>query len=148
MGRSVINDYDRITGRINFAQKIGKFVELTTNVNLSQATRKGLMIPVLLGNNYFLQSRNLLWGMYWPTDYVTGYPWTARYGSYAYNPVYYNNQWENWSKTQRVFANETVTVKILPELNLKSILSFDNTQTFDHLYYSALHFSGSSVKVR
>ncbi|MDZ7633808.1 MAG: hypothetical protein U5L72_04985 [Bacteroidales bacterium] len=83
--------------------------------------------------------------MYWPTDYVTGQPWTARYGSYAYNPVYYNTQWENWSETQRVFANETVNIKILPELNLRSVLSFDNTQTFDHLYYSALHFSGSSV---
>ena len=146
LGRSVINDYDRITGRINFAQKVGKFVELTTNVNLSSSGKEGFNDTRALGNNYFLQSRNLLWGMYWPTDYVTGDPWTARYGSYAYNPVYYNNQWENYSKTQRVFANETVNIQILPELNLRSVLSFDNTQTFDHLYYSALHFSGSSVR--
>jgi hypothetical protein len=76
---------------------------------------------------------------------VTGDPYTTRFGSYAYNPVYYNDQWENWSKTQRVFANETVLIKILPGLNLRSIFSFDNTQTFDHLYYSALHFNGSSV---
>ncbi len=145
LGRSVINKFDRITGRMNFNQKLGKFVEFTTNINISSSGQEGFNDTRALGNNYFLQSRNLLWGMYWPTDYVTGLPWTARYGSYAYNPVYYNTQWENWSKTQRVFANETLLIKILPELNLRSIFSFDNTQTFDHLYYSALHFSGSSV---
>ncbi len=145
LGRSVINQFDRITGRLNFNQKIGKFIEFTTNISVSSSGKEGFNDTRALGNNYFLQSRNLLWGLYWPTDYVTGDPWTARYGSYAYNPVYYNTQWENWSKTQRVFANETLLIKILPELNLRSIFSFDNTQTFDHLYYSALHFSGSSV---
>ena len=87
-----------------------------------------------------MQSRNLLWGLYWPTDYKTGDPWTARYGSYAYNPVYYNNEWENNSRTLRISANESLTVKILPELTFKSIFSYDNTQTQDHIYYSNLHF--------
>lgn len=145
LGRSVINYFDRITGRINFNQKIGRFVELSTSVNVSTSGKEGFNDTRALGNNYFLQSRNLLWGMYWPTDYLTGLPWTARYGSYAYNPVYYNEQWENSTKTQRIFANETVIIKILPELNLRSIFSYDNTQAFDHLYYSALHFSAASV---
>ncbi len=145
LGRSVIINFDRITGRMNFGQKVGKHIELTTNINVSTSGKEGFNDTRALGNNYFLQSRNLLWGLYWPTDYVTGDPWTARYGSYAYNPVYYNNQWENSSKTQRVLASETVNIQILPELNLRSIFSFDNTQTFDHLYYSALHFSGSGV---
>jgi len=146
LGRSVINEFDRITGRINFGQKVGRFIEITTNINVSSSAKEGFNDTRALGNNYFLQSRNLLWGLYWPTDYLTGLPWTARYGSYAYNPVYYNNEWENNSKTQRVFANETVNIKILPELNLRSIFSFDNTQTFDHLYYSALHFTGANPK--
>jgi TonB-linked SusC/RagA family outer membrane protein len=145
LGRSVINYFDRITGRMNFSQKIGQHIEFSTNINISTSGKEGFNDTRALGNNYFLQSRNLLWGLYWPTDYVTGLPWTTRYGSYAYNPVYYNNEWENSSKTQRVLANETVTIKILPELILRSIFSFDNTQTFDHLYYSALHFSGASV---
>lgn len=145
LGRSVINYFDRITGRINFNQKIGRFIELATNINVSNSGKEGFNDTRALGNNYFLQSRNLLWGLYWPTDIATGLPWTARYGSYAYNPIYYNDQWENSSKTQRIFANETVTIKILPELNLRSIFSYDNTQTFDHLYYSSLHFSGASV---
>ncbi|TFH49479.1 MAG: TonB-dependent receptor, partial [Bacteroidia bacterium] len=145
LGRSVINNFDRITGRINFSQKIGRNVEFTTNINLSNSGKEGFNDTRALGNNYFLQSRNLLWGLYWPTDYITGLPWTARYGSYAYNPVYYNNEWENSSNTLRIFANEAVTVNILPELTLKSILSYDNTQTADHLYYSALHFTGTGV---
>jgi TonB-linked SusC/RagA family outer membrane protein len=145
LGRSVINEFDRITGRINFNQKVGKYIELTTNINVSSSGKEGFNDTYSNGDNYFMQSRNLLWGLYWPTDYVTGDPWTARYGSYAYNPVYYNTQWENRSKTQRVFANETLLIKILPGLNLRSIFSFDNTQTSDHLYYSALHFNGASV---
>jgi len=145
LGRSVINNFDRITGRMNFSQKIGKFIELSTNINVSSSGKEGFNDTRALANNYFLQSRNLLWGLYWPTDYLTGLPWTTRFGSYAYNPVYYNNEWENSSKTQRILANETVNIKILPELNLRSIFSFDNTQTFDHLYYSALHFSGAGV---
>src|SRR5512133_147429 len=145
LGRSVINNFNRITGRINFSQKVGKHVELTTNLNLSNSKQEGFNDTRALGNNYFLQSRNLLWGLYWPTDIATGLPWTLRFGSYAYNPIYYNNEWENNSKTLRIFANEAVTVTILPELILKSILSYDNTQTGDHLYYSALHFSGVGV---
>lgn len=145
LGRSVINDFNRITGRINFSEKVGKHVEFSTNLNLSNSKQEGFNDTRATGNNYFLQSRNLLWGLYWPTDYVTDLPWTARYGSYAYNPIYYNNEWENNSKTLRVFANEAVTVTILPELILKSILSYDNTQTADHLYYSALHFTGAGV---
>lgn len=145
LGRSVINDFNRITGRINFTQKVGSHVEFSSNINLSNSNQEGFNDTRALGNNYFLQSRNLLWGLYWPTDYLTGLPWTARYGSYAYNPIYYNNEWENNSNTLRLFANEAVTVSILPELTLKSILSFDNTQTADHLYYSSLHFTGIGV---
>jgi TonB-linked SusC/RagA family outer membrane protein len=144
MGRSVINNYDRFTGRINFAQQVGKFVEFATNVNVSSSAKEGFNDSRSTGSNYFLQSRNLLWPLYWPTDYVTGDPWTARYGSYAYNPVYYNDEWENSSNTLRILANETVTVKILPELILKSIFSYDNANTSDHLYYSALHYNGSN----
>ena len=144
-GRSIINDFDRITGRVNLTQKVGKSVEFTTNINVAKSNKTGFNDTRSTGANYFLQSRNLLWPLYWPTDYVTGNPWTARYGSYAYNPVYYNNEWENFSKTLRISANEAVTIKILPELTFKSILSYDNSQSKDHIYYSANHFNGSGV---
>lgn len=145
LGRSIINDFDRITGRVNLTQKVGKSIEFTTNINIARSNKTGFNDTRATGSNYFLQSRNLLWPLYWPTDYKTGADWTARYGSYAYNPIYYNNEWENNSRTLRISANESVTVKILPELILKSIFSYDNTQTLDHLYFSKLHFSGSSV---
>lgn len=145
LGRSVINDFNRITGRVNLTQKVGKSIEFTTNINIASSNKTGFNDTRATGSNYFMQSRNLLWPLYWPTDYKTGADWTARYGSYAYNPIYYNNEWENNSRTLRISANESVTVKILPELILKSIFSYDNTQTLDHLYFSKLHFSGSSV---
>ncbi len=145
LGRSVINDFNRITGRVNLTQKVGKSIEFTTNINIARSNKTGFNDTRATGSNYFMQSRNLLWPLYWPTDYKTGADWTARYGSYAYNPIYYNNEWENNSRTLRISANESVTVKILPELILKSIFSYDNTQTLDHLYFSKLHFSGSSV---
>ncbi|MEZ7955335.1 MAG: TonB-dependent receptor [Bacteroidales bacterium] len=146
MGRSVINDYNRITGRVNLSQKIGKYVEFTTNINIANSNKNGFNDSRSTGSNYFLQHRNLFWGLYWPTDYLTDAPWTARYGSYAYNPLYYNNEWENNSNTFRLSANEALTIKILPELTFKSVISYDNSQTFDHLYYSAYHFNGSNDK--
>ncbi|NCB18526.1 MAG: TonB-dependent receptor [Bacteroidia bacterium] len=145
-GRISINDFDRITGRINLNQKVGKFVEFSTNLNIAKSNKAGYNDTRAMGNNYFMQSRNLLWGMYWPTDYQTDAPWTARYGSYAYNPVYYDKEWENGTRTLRLSVNEAMTVKILPELTFKSILSYDNTNTLDHLYFSPIHFSGSSAK--
>lgn len=145
-GRIKINSFDRVTGRINMSQKVGKHVEFTTNVNVAKSNKKGYNDTRALGNNYFLQSRNLLWGMYWPTNYLTGEPYTLRYGSYAYNPLYYDKEWDNNASTLRISANEAITLKILPELTVKSILSFDNSQTMDHLYFSPIHFSGASAK--
>ncbi len=143
-GRSTFNDFSRIAGRVNVNQKVGKIIEFTTNVNIAKNVQHGFNDTRSTGSNYFMQSRNLLWPLYWPTNYKTGDPWTARYGSYAYNQVYYDNEWDNESNVLRLSANETLTVKFMPELVLKSVLSFDNTQTRDHLYWSANHFSASS----
>ncbi|HPJ55461.1 MAG TPA: SusC/RagA family TonB-linked outer membrane protein, partial [Bacteroidales bacterium] len=147
-GRSTFNDFSRIAGRVNVNQKVGKMIEFTTNINLAKNVQHGFNDTRSTGSNYFMQSRNLLWPLYWPTNYKTGDPWTARYGSYAYNQVYYDNEWDNESNVLRLSANETLTVKFMPELVLKSVLSFDNTQTRDHLYWSANHFNASSVNGR
>lgn len=144
-GRSYTNDFDRISGRVNLTQKVGKHVEFTTNINFAHTNKSGYNDTRSTGANYFMQTRNLLWGLYWPTDYKTGEPWTARFGSYAQNGLYYDNEWENSSKTLKFQGSEAITIKILPGLQVKSILSYDNTDTKDHIYYSAKHFSGSSV---
>lgn len=147
-GRVKVNDFDRITGRINLTQKIGKFAEFATNINLATSDKVGFNDTRNLGGNPFLQSRNLLWGMYYPTDYITGDPFTERYGSYAYNPLYYDNEWDNYSKTLRISASEALTIKILPELAFKSIVSYDNSKVRDHIYYSPSHYNGSSANGR
>ncbi|MEG0518364.1 MAG: TonB-dependent receptor [Bacteroidales bacterium] len=145
-GRVVINDYNRISGRVNLNQKVGKYVEFTTSVNIAHTKKEGFNDTRNTSSNYFMQSRNLLWPLYWPTDYKTGLPYTNRYGSYAQNPVYYNNEWENSSKVLKIGASEALTIKILPELTLKSIFSYDNTNTKDNVYYSANHFNGSATE--
>ena len=71
----------------------------------------------------FMQTRNLLWPFYWPTDYKTGEPWTDRFGSLAWNLLYYDNEWNNSSKTFRVNASETLTIHILDGLDLRSLFS-------------------------
>lgn len=147
-GRIKTNEFDRITGRVNLTQKIGKIVEFTTNINIANSNKEGFNDTRNLGGNPFLQTRNLLWGMYWPTHYDTGEPFTNRYGSYAYNPIFYDNEWDNYSKTLRLSASEAITVKILPELHLKSVLSYDNSNVRDHLYYSPTHYNGSSMNGR
>ena len=145
-GRVQENTFGRLSARINLTQKIGKVFELATNMNVAHTDRSGFNDTRNLGSNYYLQTRNLLWGVYWPTDYKTGDPWTSRYGSYAYNALYYTNEWDNYAKTFKFQGSETVTIHILPELTAKSIFSYDYTDTKDHIYYSANHFNGSSDK--
>src|SRR5690606_26393391 len=92
--------------------------------------------------NYFMQSRNLLWPLYWPNDYKTGEPFTVRLGSLAYNNLYYDNEWENSASNFRISANESLIINLLPGLNVKSVFSYDNVQSKDHIYYSAKHYGG------
>lgn len=143
--RVKINDFDRITGRVNLSQKIGKHVEFLSNVNIARSGLSGYNDTRNTSTNYYMQTRNLLWGLYWPTSYKTGNPWTARFGSLAQNNLYYDNEWENSSKTLRISANETLIVNILPELNVRSVFSYDNAQTKDHIYYSRNHYSGQAL---
>lgn len=143
-GRLKKNSFKRYSGRVNLTQKVGRFLDFTTNVCLARITKSGYNDTRTTGNNYFMQTRNLLWGLYWPTDYATGEDWTTRYGSYAYNGLYYDKEWDNKSTDTRVSAVETVTLHLFDGLDLRSIFSYDNTNVRDHLYYSANHFNGSS----
>ena len=144
-GRTVNNEFDRISGRVNLTQKVGKSVELATIIGLSKTDKIGFNDSRNITSNYFYLTRNMLWPTYWPTDYKTGRPWSNNYGSGAYNHLYHNNEWENSSKTLKVSASEAMTIKFLPELSLKSIFSYDNTNVNDHVYYSALHYSGATT---
>jgi TonB-linked SusC/RagA family outer membrane protein len=143
--RIKINDFDRITGRVNLSQKIGKYVEFLSNINIARSSLSGYNDTRNTSSNYYMQSRNLLWGLYWPTDYKTGNDWTARYGSLAQNNLYYDNEWENSGKTLRISATETLVINILPELSARSVFSYDNTQTKDHIYYSRNHYNGLAL---
>ena len=143
-GRLKMNSFDRVSGRLNLTQKVGKFLELTTNASLARTKKSGYNDTRNTGSNYFMQTRNLLWGLYWPTDYKTGEPWTERYGSYAYNGLYYDKEWENGSTSTKIMAAETLTLHLMPGLDLRSIYSYDNTTVKDHIYYSANHYKGSA----
>ncbi|MFA6811599.1 MAG: TonB-dependent receptor [Bacteroidaceae bacterium] len=143
-GRLKVNGFDRISGRLNLSTKVGKFFEFATNANFSHTNTSGYNDSRSTAVNLFMQTRNLLWGLYWPTDYSTGKPWTDRYGSYAYNNLYYDKEWDNSSINNRLTASEAVTLHLLPNLDVRSLLSYDNSTVKDHLYYSVNHFNGSS----
>ena len=145
-GRLKVNSFDRISGRVNLTQKIGKIFEFATNVNIARTQNKGYNDTRNTNTNYYMQSRNLSWGFYWPTNYVNDEPWTARYGSYAYNGLYFDKEWENKSTNTRLSATETLTLHLLPGLDVRSVFSYDQTITKDHLYYSTNHYSGSGDK--
>ncbi len=144
-GRIVTNEFDRISGKINLSQKVGKHFEFQTNVNIAHTNQSGFNDTRNTNSNLFMQTRNLLWGFYFPTDYTDGTPWKSRFGSLAQNMVYYNNEWENSSKTFRIQASETLTIHIIDGLDFKTVFSYDNSETKDNIYYSKNHFNGSSV---
>ncbi len=144
-GRLWVNDFKRVSGRVNLSQKIGKAIEFASNVSLARISKSGYNDTRTTADNYFMQTRNLLWGLYWPTDYKTGDDWTSRYGSYAYNGLYYSKEWENKSIDTRVSAIETLTLHLLPGLDVRSIFSYDNTNVRDHIYYSVNHYDGAAT---
>lgn len=143
-GRIKVNSFDRISGRVNVNQKVGDFFEVGANVNIANTSQEGFNDTRSTGSNYFYQSRNLLWGFYHPTDYSTGEDWTSRYGSYAYNGLYYNKEWENETSNLRLMTNVTASLHLLPGLDVRSLFSYDNTSVKDHIYYSANHYNGSA----
>lgn len=143
-GRVNINNFDRFSGRINLSQKIGKYLEVGTNVSFTRSAQTGFNDTRNTGSNYFMQTRNLLWPLYWPTDYKTGQPFTARYGSLAQNNVYYDNLWDNQTITKRIIANQYLQANIFNGLALKTVLSYDNSQVSDHVYNNALHYNGQA----
>lgn len=144
-GRIKVNDFDRISGRVNLSHGIGKYVDFISNINIAKTTKSGYNDTRNTGGNYFMQSRNLLWPLYWPTDYKTGQPFTNRFGSLAQNGLYYDNEWENQTSDLRMLASQSVVAHILPSLDLKTVFSYDNVNTKDHLYYSAKHFNASAT---
>ncbi|MGJ1390641.1 SusC/RagA family TonB-linked outer membrane protein [Sphingobacterium spiritivorum] len=145
-GRAIINEYDRISGRINLSQKVFNNVEYNVNLNVASTGKTGFNDTRSTGSNYFFQARNLLFPFYWPTDYKTGNPWTAQYGSLAYNSDYYNKEWDNNTNTLKLGAVQSLSWEIIPNLTAKTIFSFDNTEVKDDLFYSALHFNGLTDK--
>ncbi len=144
-GRVKVNGYDRFTGRANLSQKVGKYIDFTTNVSVANTSLSGFNDTRNLSANYYEQTRNLLWGLYHPTNYKTGEPWTARYGSYAQNNVYYDDEWSNSSETLRLTASETLLLRLLPSLSFQTVFSYDNINTKDEIYYSRIHYYGSGL---
>ena len=144
-GRVYVNGFDRISGRVNLDQKVGRHFELATNVSLAHTDKSGFNDTRSTGANYFMQTRNLLWPLYWPDDYKTGDPWKSRYASLAQNQLYYNDLWENSSKTLKVSVSETATVKFTDWLNFRTVFSYDDTRVRDHIWFSAEHYNGTSV---
>ena len=144
-GRAITNQFERLAGRVNVVQKVGKHVELQTNINIARTEQEGFNDTRNTNTNYFMQTRNLLWPFYWPTNYKTGDLFTDRFGSLARNHVYYQDKWENSSVNFKVQAAEKLTVHLFDGLDLSSNFSYDNTEVKDHVYYSAEHFTGSSV---
>ena len=43
-GRLKMNSFDRVSGRLNLTQKVGKFLELTTNASLARTKKSVIMI--------------------------------------------------------------------------------------------------------
>jgi TonB-linked SusC/RagA family outer membrane protein len=144
--RIKVNNFDRIGGRLNLTQKIGRVAEIGSNINISRNTLEGFNDTRNTGSNYFMQVRNLLWPIYWPTDYKTGLPFTARFGSLAQNNLYHDKEWENSSITQRLSAVESLSLFLMKGLTFKTVFSYDNTSVKDHLYYSANHWNAQTTR--
>lgn len=143
-GRSYNNEMERINARLNVTQKIGKYVELGSKVNVSHIRKTGFNDTYNTGSNYFFAIRNLLFEDLWPTN-IDGTPVTDRFRSYAYNYLHYDNLKDLESKMVKLSATESVQVNILPDLTFRSVFSFDQARSDDRDYYSPTHYAYSGT---
>jgi len=137
--RLKINKFRRMAGRINLSRKINNWMEIGTNASMGMTIKHGYNDSRNTASNTFMNVSNLLWGFYWPTHYEDGSDWKERYGSWAQNFLYQDTQWENSSINTRMSVIETLTLHLMPGLDWKTKLSFDQNLVQDHLYYSAEH---------
>lgn len=144
-GRVQQNKMDRYNARVNLTQKVGNFVEVGANVNVSSMTKYGFDDSRSYGYNYFYMVRNLLHPNYFPTD-LNGNPVTTRYMSYVYNMEYYQNLESRKSNTFRMSGIGHVAVDILPVLKFRSVINYDYTRVDDNSYISPNHFNATSTK--
>ena len=59
-GRVYVNEFDRLSGRVNLNQKVGKHFELATNISVSHTDQSGYNDTRSTTANYFMQTRNLV----------------------------------------------------------------------------------------
>lgn len=145
-GRALDNNFTRISGRLNLNQKIGKFFEFMTNVNIGKTKTVGFNDTRNMRSNHFMATRNMLFQFYWPYYYNDENEPYKSFNSYCYNSLYYRGLWDNSARAFKVQVSETATAHILPGLDLKTIFSYDNTDSKDHYYINAEHYNGSSSK--
>ena len=58
-GRVYVNEFDRLSGRVNLNQKVGKYFELGTNISVAHTDMSGYNDTRSTTANYFMQTRNL-----------------------------------------------------------------------------------------
>ncbi|MCI1720311.1 MAG: TonB-dependent receptor [Bacteroidales bacterium] len=144
-GRVIDNKFTRVSGRLNVNQKVGKFFEFSTNVDLGRTKTIGFNDSRSTSSNYFMASRNMLFPLYWPYYYDDETKPYLKFNGYCYNPNYYHDKWSNSSRTLKIRASETLTFHILPGLDAKTVFSYDNAETLDHYYVSAEHYNGAGT---
>ena len=142
-GRVKANDMSRWSGRVNVSQKMFKIAELTSNISYSAVEKSGFNDTYSNGDNYYLLAKNLTFGEWWPTK-PDGTPVTERFRSYGYNVLYYDDYRENTSKMNRLSINESLSLRPLESLTLKTIFSYDDTRVDDYAWRAAIHYGGAS----
>lgn len=93
----------------------------------------------------FMQTRNLIYGGYigLPTTRQINLGPTATEVMPIMHCIIIRR--DNNSVNTKLSATETLTFHILPSLDIRSILAYDNTTVKDHLYYSANHYAASAT---
>ncbi len=143
-GRSFENELQRISGRLNVLQNLNRIFSLGSNIYFSKIKRSMFKDTRDPETNYFYGMRNLLFQDWQPEDQA-GNPVTTRYPSYAYNYPYYSNLKDIHSDIFKASAIETLGIRLLPSLNLKSIFSYDQTQVNDFSWFSPQYYGTSST---
>lgn len=156
------NEMNRFTMRANLDQTVTRWLTIGANIGVTRSSYYGLNTGTnSLSGNIFSAIRQMPNTPIYDADDPTGYNiddiatnlvgrWdnTSTIGDNIPNIVYVIDHNRFTTKLMRTIGNAYAQINFMPNLNLKTQVSVDNSSSEGLLYYNPVHGDGASVNGR
>lgn len=134
-GIMINNDFDRISGRLNFDHKVNDYFEFGMKMNFVRSTLK----RVADDNAFATPMQLIAQAPFFPAYNGDGTPFA---GTFYFNSLLAKEYNKNETLVYRQFANAYVKVNLMKELSFRSVFGMDNLNQREDEYWGRLTDDG------